>query len=69
MPTYIARRLNGRQQPLKPTYLHCTDDDDALQQTALLAHAGVVELYQGERRVWRFEARGRGADGGRGAAP
>jgi hypothetical protein len=50
-------RLFDRNQHLRRTVeLLCPDDDSAIGQVALSRHRKVLEIWQGERRVWRFEA-------------
>lgn len=35
----------------------CKDDDDALETLARVRHANALELWDGNRLVWRFDAR------------
>ena len=35
--------------------MQCEDDDAALERLAQIRHPHALELWQGDRRVWRFE--------------
>ncbi len=36
--------------------IECDDDDHALEHTAMVKHPYALELWQGDRCVWRFDA-------------
>jgi hypothetical protein len=55
---YTLRLLDGAGRVVGSREMGCTDDDEALQRTARLAHANACELWQGERLVWRFDRLG-----------
>lgn len=37
--------------------LNCNDDHHAIVQVAAIDHPHAIELWEGDRFVWRFEAR------------
>ena len=37
--------------------IDCANDDDALERVAMLRHPHMLEIWEAERLVWRFESR------------
>ena len=56
MSCYRVQFFNGRGGMARSERLECDGDDRALERLARLAHPHAMELWAGDRLVWRFEA-------------
>ncbi len=58
MRSYRLLLLDQAGRVRRTRSLECQGDDDALEQAAWIRHPHAVELWEGERQVWRFEPAG-----------
>ena len=52
---YIVHFFDAHEHLRRSVRLESRTDDEAIGQAALLAHPNVLEVWQGDRCVWRFE--------------
>jgi hypothetical protein len=59
MKSYRIQFFDARDRPTHSHEMDCSSDDDAIERTARLRHRHGLELWDGDRLVWRFETRGK----------
>ena len=52
---YIVHFFDAHEHLRRSIGLVCQTDDEAIGQAALFSHPDVLEVWQGDRCVWRFE--------------
>ena len=52
---YEIRFFNERGVIEQVRAFQCDDDDEGLERLAKVRHPHALELWQGDRLVWRFE--------------
>ncbi len=57
MHLYTVKLFHPDGQGGRSHEMSCESDDEALERLARLQHSGAIELWEGQRLVWRFEAR------------
>ncbi|HTK34280.1 MAG TPA: hypothetical protein VL358_03190 [Caulobacteraceae bacterium] len=55
MIPYLIHFFDRHEHLRRSRQVNCDSDDEAIERSALLAHSEVLEVWQGDRRVWRFE--------------
>lgn len=56
MNPYILHYFDAFEHVRRSERLDCDDDHVAIAQAASRDHPYVMEIWSGERRVWRFES-------------
>ena len=56
MANYQIQFFDARGRSARAKAIECDSDDHALERLARLPHSHALELWSGERLVWRFEA-------------
>jgi hypothetical protein len=52
---YIVHFFDEHEHVRRSVRLDCSTDDHAISEAAQIRHRHVLELWQADRRVWRFE--------------
>jgi hypothetical protein len=63
MATYTVHFIDRMGQLAHSKSMECQDDDAAIERTAAVTHRHALELWQGERLVWRFEPLSQSGEG------
>ena len=57
MTAYRVRFFDADGHAAHAHQMDCQNDDDAIERAARLRHRHGLEVWEGERLVWRFETR------------
>jgi hypothetical protein len=52
---YLVHFFDANEHLRRSEAIDCPDDEQAITAGARLSHPHVVEVWSGDRRVWRFE--------------
>ena len=53
---YLVHYFDAHEHLRRSEAIECADDKGALAAAATRPHPHVLEVWSGDRRVWRFEA-------------
>lgn len=54
---YLVHFFDANEHLRRSEAIDCADDEQAITAAARRTHPDVMEVWTGDRRVWRFEAR------------